>query len=139
MSLEIRNYQDSDRDAVIALWRECDLVRPWNDPERDIELCLATATGGLLVAIDAATLVGSVMYGFDGHRGWIYYLAVAPSKSRSGIGRALMSSAERAARALGAHKVQLMIRGENAAVRSFYESIGYEAEDRVIMARWLGK
>ena len=133
----IRNYQDCDHDAVVDLWQCCGLLRSWNDPTQDIALCLATDTAGLLLAVDNDQVVGSAMYGFDGHRGWVYYLAAAPAYSRQGIGRALMDAVEQRVREHGGHKIQLMIRGENASVRAFYEQLGYEVEDRIIMSRRL--
>ena len=105
----------ADRAAVVGLWRAAGLTRPWNDPQADFALALATATSAILVARDEDAIRGSVMVGFDGHRGWIYYLAVAAEARRGGIGRALMAAAEDWLRARGAPKIQLMVRADNEA------------------------
>jgi ribosomal protein S18 acetylase RimI-like enzyme len=83
-----------DAAAVIALWQECGLTRPWNDPAADFALAVPGPASCVLVARDDGGLAGSVMTGFDGHRGWVYYLAVAPDRQRGGLGRALMAAAE---------------------------------------------
>ena len=90
----IEDANAADAAAVVALWRACGLTRPWNDPDADFALALGNSTSTVLVARDDAALAGSVMVGFDGHRGWIYYLAVAPDRQRAGVGRALMAAAE---------------------------------------------
>ena len=137
--MQIRPYRDSDRDAVVALWEACDLLRPWNDPVADIALCVRTPTSALFVAeADAGALAGAVMAGSDGHRGWLYYLATEPAARRAGLGRALVRHAEDWLAGQGIGKVNLMIRVENEPVRAFYGRIGYEVEDRVVMARRLG-
>lgn len=139
---DIRPYAAADRDAVIALWRACDLLRPWNDPAGDIALCLATPGSGLFVAgaggddgIDG--LSATIMCGSDGHRGWLYYLAVDPTRRHIGVARSMVRHAECWLAGRGVHKVQLMIRAENDAVRAFYERVGYEVEPRLVMSRRL--
>lgn len=126
-----------DREAVVALWRDCGLTRPWNDPDADFALALAGATSAVLVARGDGGLTGSVMVGFDGHRGWVYYLAVAPAARRIGQGRALMAAAETWLRARGAPKLQLMVRGSNAEALGFYEALGLERQDVVTLGRFL--
>lgn len=135
--LEIRAARDGDLDDVIALWRACDLVVPWNDPHRDIALCRSSPQSELLVGVLDGRLVGALMAGSDGHRGWLYYLAVDPGLRRAGHARALVREAERWLGSLGVRKVELMIRDSNAPVRAFYERLGYAAEPRIVMARWL--
>ena len=126
-----------DRDAVVALWRACGLTRPWNVPEADFATALATSEATVLVARHGAAVTGSVMAGFDGHRGWVYYLAVAPERRRAGLGRALMAAAEEFLRDRGAPKIQLMVRGDNAAAIGFYEALGLARQDVVTLGRFL--
>jgi ribosomal protein S18 acetylase RimI-like enzyme len=127
----------ADAPAVIALWQACGLTRPWNDPAADFALALREAQADVLVLRDGAVVCGSVMVGFDGHRGWIYYLAVAPEWRHAGIGRALMRVAEDWLRARGAPKVQLMVRGDNAAALGFYEALGLARQDVAVFGRFL--
>lgn len=125
----IRPFRLDDAQAVIALWSNAGLTRPWNDPQRDIERKLAQQADGFLVALDdAQRLVGSVMAGYDGHRGWVNYLAVAHDARHRGIGRALMQAAEVFVRSLGAPKLNLQLREGNVAAALFYERLGYHAE-----------
>src|SRR5438445_8395603 len=93
--VRIREFGDRDLAAVMALWRACVLTRPWNPPERDIEFCRSSAHAKLFVAEAQGCIVGSIMVGHDGHRGWVYYVAVDPSHRHDGLGRALMDRAER--------------------------------------------
>lgn len=125
-----------DAGAVIALWEACGLTRPWNDPARDFALALESAASVVLVARAGHALAGSVMTGFDGHRGWVYYLAVAPDARRRGLGRALMAAAEAWLRARGAPKIQLMVREGNEAI-GFYEALGLERQPVVTLGRFL--
>ncbi|MDX1432129.1 MAG: GNAT family acetyltransferase [Gammaproteobacteria bacterium] len=140
--LEIRPYREADRAALVALWESCDLVRPWNDPAADIALCLATPHAHIFVGLEpdrAGALSAGLMCGSDGHRGWLYYLAVAPGRRRSGLARAMVRHAEEQLAERGVRKVQLMIRAENEAVREVYEHLGYQVEPRVVMSRWLDR
>jgi ribosomal protein S18 acetylase RimI-like enzyme len=121
---------------VTALWEACGLTRPWNDPKRDFDLALASEASAVLVVREGEVLAGSVMVGFDGHRGWVYYLAVSPDHRRKGLGRALMAAAEDWLRARGAPKIQLMVREENDAV-GFYEALGLERQKVVTLGRFL--
>ena len=132
-----REYADEDFRAVVALWDACRLTRPWNPPEGDIALARDSGHGSLIVAEDEEGVVGSVMVGHDGHRGWLYYLAVAPTQQRRGLGRALVREAEKWLEARGVRKVQLMIRPENTEVLRFYAAIGYEEQPIRLMTRWL--
>lgn len=135
---EIRPLKDSEIDAVVQLWRDCDLVRPWNDARADIDFARKSGAAEVLVAAapDGA-IVGSAMVGNDGHRGWFYYVAVAPSLQKSGLGRRLIAAGEDWMRARGVEKAQLLIRDTNVKVRGFYESLGYGVQPRLLMARWL--
>jgi ribosomal protein S18 acetylase RimI-like enzyme len=136
-ALAIDDAADADIDAIVALWRSCGLVRDWNDPASDIARARAGANSAILVGRDHGAIVGSVMVGHDGHRGWFYYLAVAPDAQRRGHGRALVEAAERWLAARGIEKAMLMIRPDNAAVRAFYERLGYFDQPRTVLARWL--
>lgn len=136
-SLSIRDYQSADRDAVIALWEACGLTRPWNDPATDIAFCVSRPESTILVGEAGGKLVASVMTGHDGHRGWLYYLAVEPALQKAGHGRAMVAAAEAWLKARGVPKVMLMVRPENTTVRAFYDALGYEEEERVIYARRL--
>jgi hypothetical protein len=133
--LEIRPLVNEQVDEVVALWRACDLLRPWNDPHADIALVRGSTGGELFTGLNAGVLVASVMCGSDGHRGWLYYLAVSPERRGRGFGRAMVRHAESWLEAGGCPKVQLMIREENTAVQDFYSALGYEQESRVVMAR----
>jgi hypothetical protein len=133
----IRPYRDPDEQAVVALWQACGLTRPWNPPDADIALLRGSGHGEILVATQEGGVVGSVMVGHDGHRGWIYYLAVAPSCQRGGIGSRLMRAAEAWLRERGIRKVELMIRNTNTEVTAFYARLGYSAEPVTVMSRWL--
>ena len=121
----------------MSLWSICGLTRPWNDPNRDIERKLARDAENLLVLEDDGQLIGSVMVGYEGHRGWINYLAVHPDRRRQGLGRLLMDEAERRLRALGCPKVNLQVRTSNEAAREFYRQIGYRLDEAVSFGKRL--
>jgi hypothetical protein len=133
----IRDATPNDDAAIAALWEACGLTRPWNPPARDLAFVRQSGHGALFVAEDEGGVVGSVMVGHDGHRGWIYYLAVAPEARKGGLGRRLVNEGEAWCRARGVPKVQLMIRTDNAAVRDFYQRLGYEEQPIVLMGKWL--
>jgi ribosomal protein S18 acetylase RimI-like enzyme len=139
--LDIRAYRATDLGAVIALWDTCGLLRPWNDPSADIALCANSPGAGLFVGAEREDGIGglwaTIMCGSDGHRGWLYYLAVDPARRRAGIARRMVRHAEDWLVGQGIRKVELMIRPENEAVREFYECVGYQVEARVVMSRWL--
>jgi ribosomal protein S18 acetylase RimI-like enzyme len=126
-----------DAGAVVALWREAGLTRPWNDPDADFATALASGASAVLAARVAGELAGSVMVGFDGHRGWVYYLAVAPAHRGAGLGRALMAAAEAWLRVRGAPKIQLMVREDNEAALGFYRALGLEPQKVVTLGRFL--
>ncbi|MFY7837510.1 MAG: GNAT family acetyltransferase [Novosphingobium sp.] len=133
----IRAAGSIDQNATIALWDAAGLTRPWNDARADFDLALKTETSTILLAEQAGTICGSVMVGFDGHRGWVYYLATAPDQRGQGIGRLMMLAAEDWLKALGSPKIQLMVRGDNHAARGFYSAIGYELQDVVTIGKRL--
>ena len=137
--MRIRPYRDPDFHPLVALWRDCGLIRPWNDPAADIRLCRSTASSALFVGFqgDADRITASIMAGSDGHRGWLYYLAVDPERRHAGHGQAMVLHAEARRARLGIRKVELMIRDDNGAVRAFYEKLGYQMEPRIVMSRWL--
>lgn len=126
MTVDIRTFQIADTEAVIALWQASGLSRPWNNPHQDIRRKLAVQPELFLVAVDAGEIVGSVMAGYDGHRGWIYYLASDPARRGKGIARALVEEAEERLLDMGCPKVNLMVRPENGVAQGFYEALGYE-------------
>ena len=135
--LSVRIFTPADTEAVIALWQDCDLTRPWNDPYRDIARKLTVQPQLFLVGVVGDAIVGSVMAGYDGHRGWVNYLAVAPSHRRYGIARMLMQHVEEALEAMGCPKINLQIRANNEAVASFYRAIGYHVDEVISMGRRL--
>ena len=128
--MEIRAFHSDDTASIVSLWERCGLVRPWNDPRRDIERKSHVQPDGFLVATHEGRIVGSVMAGYEGHRGWINYLAVDPDSRRSGLGRALMQAAERWLLAMDCPKINLQIRHDNLEAIRFYERIGF-VEDKV--------
>jgi ribosomal protein S18 acetylase RimI-like enzyme len=137
--MRIRTYHPADEDAVVALWQECGLTRPWNDPRKDIARKLTEQADLFLVGTVASELVATAMIGFDGHRGWVYYLAVAPSDRKQSHGRALMDHAERRLIGRGCPKINLLVRSSNTAVIEFYRSLGYAQDDCVSLGKRLIK
>lgn len=129
--MNIRPYGLADEAAVVALWERCDLTRPWNDPRKDIRRKLHVAPDLFLIGEAGGEVVATVMVGYEGHRAWINYLAVAPAHQRKGFGRMMMEEAERILRQVGCPKVNLQIREENGVTIKFYQSLGY-AVDKVI-------
>ena len=121
----IRPFRPEDAPKVVALWRACDLVKPQNDPWLDIERKMADSSWGFLIAEDGDDVIGSVMAGYDGHRGWINYLASLPSRQRKGVGTALMSRAAELLQERGCPKINLQVRDGNEAALAFYASLGY--------------
>jgi ribosomal protein S18 acetylase RimI-like enzyme len=136
-ALSLAAIEDGDITEVIALWQRCGLTRPWNDPAADIALARKGPNATVLVGRDGTGLVASVLVGHDGHRGWVYYVAVDPGCRHKGCGRVVMAAAEDWLRVRGLEKLQLMVRGDNAQVQAFYQSLGYLEQDRVVFAKWL--
>ena len=136
-SLSIAPIEDTDVAAIIALWQRCGLTRPWNNPAADIALARKVANADVLAGRDAGKIVASVLVGHDGHRGWVYYVAVDPDCRHNGYGGAIMAAAEDWLRRRGIEKLQLMVRPDNKQVQAFYGSLGYDEQERVIYAKWL--
>ena len=135
--LAITEIEDADAAAVVSLWERCALTRPWNDPAADIALARRSPDATVLVGRVAGEIVGSVMVGHDGHRGWVYYVSVDPDHRVKGYGRDIMNAAEDWLRSRGIAKLQLMVRGDNEKVHAFYQSLGYYDQKRVTLAKWL--
>jgi ribosomal protein S18 acetylase RimI-like enzyme len=133
----VRSYKESDEARVIELWTFGGLVKPWNDPKKDIERKLKVQRDLFLVAELEGVVVGVVMAGYEGHRGWVNYLAVDIGQRRRGIATALMRDAERRLRALGCPKINLQVRFENTAVQSFYAAIGFGVDEVASMGKRL--
>jgi ribosomal protein S18 acetylase RimI-like enzyme len=135
--MHIRPFRESDEGAVIALWEACGLTRPWNDPRKDIARKLTVQREWFLVGTMGERVVASVMVGYDGHRGWVNYLAVAPDVRRQGCARRLMAEVERLLLGAGCPKVNLQIRTSNVAVMAFYRRLGYMDDDVVSFGKRL--
>lgn len=133
----IRPFTRSDTAAVVQLWGDCGLLRPWNDPKRDIERKLAEHPELFLVGEDGNAVVGTAMAGYDGHRGWVYYLAIDPAAQGRGFGRMLMEHAEQLLLALGCAKINLQLRRGNDATAAFYRGLGYLEDDVISMGKRL--
>jgi ribosomal protein S18 acetylase RimI-like enzyme len=135
--MAIRQFRPGDAEAVIDLWQRCDLVVPWNDPAKDIARKLKVGADLFLVDERDGDVIGSVMGGYEGHRGWINYLAVRPSYQRKGIGRELMAEVERRLVEKGCPKINLQVRATNQAVIAFYESLGFASDNAVGLGKRL--
>ena len=133
--LVVTDLNAGEIDAVVALWGEAGLTRPWNDPHADARLALASGASTILAGRVEGRLVATVMVGGDGHRGWVYYLAVAADCRKQGLGQAMMRAAEAWIIARGLPKLQLMVRADNTAAMGFYEAIGYAAEPVTVLSR----
>lgn len=139
MSPNIRPATANDEAEVVALWRECDLLASYNDPAADFRFALAGPASSVLVALDdEGAIIGSVMVGHDGHRGWLYYVAAAVRVRGLGVGRQVVGAAEAWLREAGVAKAQLLVRETNSKVVAFYERLGFETAPRTIMGKWLG-
>ena len=138
--MQIRPYCESDEAGAARLWREVFPDAPsWNEPEADIRRKLAVQPELFLVATVDSKIVGTVMAGYDGHRGWVHYLAISPERRTQGIGAALMAEVEERLGKMGCPKLNLQIRGTNKEAVAFYRKLGYNVEDRVSMAKHLGR
>ena len=130
-----RDFSSADTDGVVALWQECGLTRPWNDPVKDIRRKQTDKNGAFWVVCRGDEVIASVMIGYDGHRGTINYLAIAPAFQRSGLGAELMRRAEAFLIEIGCPKVSFCVRKDNLSVLAFYDRLGYAADD----VHFLGK
>lgn len=135
--MDIRAYQPNDESAVIALWEACGLTRPWNDPRKDIARKLTEQPELFLVGVEGEKVMATAMVGFDGHRGWVYYLAVDPAFQRLSYGKQLMHEAEQLLIARGCPKINLLVRSSNSKVLKFYAELGYTQDDVVSLGRRL--
>ena len=135
--MDIRSFEDADEPAVIQLWDRCGLLRAWNDPRKDIARKLRVNPEWFLVGEWDGQIVAGVMAGYEGHRGWINYLAVDPARRRAGLGRAMMAEAERLLRAAGCPKINLQVRTSNLDAISFYQRLGFVTDETVGMGKRL--
>jgi ribosomal protein S18 acetylase RimI-like enzyme len=133
----IRPFTPSDQKAVVSLWKACGLVRPWNDPYKDIQRKQQIRPDLFLVGLVDQSIVASVMAGYEGHRGWLNYLAVSPAHQRRGLGRMIVAQAERLLAEAGCPKINLQIRNTNSAVMEFYRRCGYSIDEVVSMGKRL--
>jgi ribosomal protein S18 acetylase RimI-like enzyme len=136
-ALVIAEIANADIADVIALWQRCGLTRPWNDPAADIALARRGPNATILVGRDNDAIAASALVGHDGHRGWVYYVAVDPDCRHRGYGRLIMDAAEGWLRGRGIEKLQLMVRSDNSHVQTFYQSLGYLEQERIVYAKWL--
>ena len=137
MTMHVRDFREADRRALTELWDVCGLTRPWNAPDDDIDRTVATREATILVGYIGDRLMGSVMAGHDGHRGWVYYLAVDPEYQGHGLGRELMEEAGLWLASRGAPKLELMVRDGNAQAAAFYEALGFERQEVTVYGKWL--
>ena len=136
--LTIRSFAGGDRAAVAALWTACGLVVSYNDPNADIDFAAGKPNSDILVGLTPdGSLAATAMVGHDGHRGWLYYVAVDPALRGRGFGRCMVRAGEDWLRAQGVRKALLLIRETNTAVRGFYEQAGWTTIPRTVMERWL--
>lgn len=133
--MKIRPFKEKDRSDVLRLWEDCDLTRPWNDPNKDIDRKLAFQPDLFFVGLDGGELIATAMAGYDGHRGSVFYLAVAPRLQGQSYGATMMAHVERALVALGCPKLNIVVRSSNERVLGFYGALSYEADD----VRCMGK
>ncbi len=132
-----RPFEDTDEAAVIDLWDRCGLLRPWNDPRKDIARKKRLQRDLFLVGEVDGVVVAVAMVGYEGHRGWINYFAVDPGHRRNGVGRAMMDEAERRLREIGCPKINLQIRRDNLAAKAFYDALGFTEDDSISMGKRL--
>ena len=135
--LEIRPFDPIDEERVVRLWKACGLVVPWNDPHRDIGRKLHVQAGLFLVGLIDGEIVATAMAGYDGHRGWINYLAVHPDHQREGLGKQMMEAAEKRLGTLGCPKINVQVRRGNTNVIGFYRAIGYTEDDVLSLGKRL--
>jgi len=137
LNMQIRPFRLEDEEAVVSLWGWCDLVRPWNDPRKDIRRKLCVRPDLFLVGVLGSQIVATAMAGYEGHRGWLNYVAVAPEHRRLGHGRAIVKEAERLLREAGCPKINLQVRTANNGATEFYRRLGYTVDEVVSMGKRL--
>ena len=135
--MEIRSFASEDGPYVIALWERCGLVRPWNDPVKDIARKMRVQPELFLVGVIGSGIIASIMAGYEGHRGWVNYLAVDHAHRRRGYARALMEYVESALTALGCPKLNMQVRATNLEVLQFYARLGYVQDEAVSLGKRL--
>ena len=135
--LLIKQFQKCDVESLVYLWKICKLTFPLNNPKMDIARKIKVQPELILVGYLHEELVASVMAGYDGHRGWINYLAVHPNFQAKGFGKQMMDKAEELLCKLGCHKINLQIREGNEKVVKFYQKLGYVEEKRINMGKRL--
>ena len=135
--MQVRPYEPSDELAVVALWQECDLTRPWNDPRKDIARKLKVQPELFLVGVVNGQVVASVMAGYEGHRGWVNYLAVSQAHRGNGYGKKLMQRVEQLFLEAGCPKINLLVRATNSSIIGFYRSIGYAQDEAISLGKRL--
>src|SRR5580704_15843613 len=136
-AMHIRAFQAADEKALVELWRQCSLVRPVNNPQRDIQRKLRVNPEWFLVGVLDGQIVASVMAGYEGHRGWLNYVAVDPAHRRRGLGRLIIAEADRLLRAAGCPKINLQVRASNKEAIEFYRKLGYSVDDVMSMGKRL--
>lgn len=135
--MHIREFDISDQETIVDLWKACGLVVPWNDPYKDIHRKLQVSPDLFLVGELDGEIVATVMGGYEGHRGWVNYLAVAPRHRKNGRGRAMMDAVEQRLRQRGCPKINLQVRATNAEVLAFYRALGYRQDHVVSLGKRL--
>ncbi len=135
--MRIRAFEPADEAAVVALWQECELTRSWNDPHKDIARKLAVQPELFLVGVTDGAVMASVMAGYEGHRGWMNYLAVAPRFRGRGFGRALVEQVEHALLERGCPKINLQVRASHPQAVAFYRRLGYAQDESISLGKRL--
>lgn len=133
----IRPFNRADTDAVIALWQACGLTRVWNDPLADIKCKMKVQPELFIIGEMSDSVIASAMFGYDGHRGWLYYFAVSPEYQNQGYGRRLLAHGEEALKSRGCPKINIQIRADHTAVKTFYDTSGFRQDDVMSMGKRL--
>ena len=136
---KFRKFKKSDTDTIINLWKTCKLVVPWNDPLKDINRKLLIKDGLFIVGESKNRVIASAMAGYDGHRGYIYYLAVLPEFQKQGIGSLILSIVEKKLLEIGCPKINLFVRNTNIKIKNFYKINKYEMQDSLVYGKRLIK
>ncbi len=137
MELNIRPYQPTDEEQLLKLWQDCCLVVPQNNPQRDIFLKQQVQPELFLMGLAGPKVIASIMAGYEGHRGWLNYLAVSPNFQKQGIGRSMVKAATARLEAMGCPKINLQIRTSNIDVIEFYKRIGFTVDNVISMGKRL--
>jgi ribosomal protein S18 acetylase RimI-like enzyme len=137
MSISIRTFQESDRASITSLWQACDLTRPWNNPDKDIDRKIQFQPELFFVGEVDSKIIASAMAGYDGHRGSVFYLAVLPEFQGKGYGQTLMTHIESTLTELGCPKLNIVVRTTNEKVLGFYNELAYGTDDVVSLGKRL--